>query len=184
MSEVDEVSEGKKYEIAKTLFTEEEILEKAKEIGKRISEDFEGEELVCLGVLRGSVVWFSDLIKRISIPIKFDFIRVSSYKGKESTGRVEIHRDTWLDLKDKNILIVEDIVDTGSTCKYVAAELKNRGAKKIRTCTLVNKQERRKVEFTPDYVGFEIPNTFIVGYGLDIDDEFRNLNYIAEIKEA
>jgi hypoxanthine phosphoribosyltransferase len=173
-----------KYEVDKVLITEDEILAKAGEIAERINKDYAGEELICLGVLRGAVIWFSDLVKKIKLPVRFDFIRISSYGGRtESSGNVEIHRDTWLDVKGKNVLIVEDIIDSGRTLLNLLHEFKSRGAKSIKTCAMIDKPERREVDYNADYIGFEVPNVFIVGYGMDVDDKFRNLDCIASIKE-
>jgi hypoxanthine phosphoribosyltransferase len=175
-----------KYKIGETLFKEEEILSRADELGAQITKDFEdSEELICLGILRGCVIWFADIVKKIDLPVKFDFIRVSSYKkATVSSDIIEIHRDTWLDVKGKDILIVEDIVDTGKTCDHVKKEFLRRGARMVKTCTLLSKPARRQVVFDPEYIGFEIPDKFVIGYGMDVADEFRNLPYIAVAEKA
>ncbi|MDR2458023.1 MAG: hypoxanthine phosphoribosyltransferase, partial [Clostridiales Family XIII bacterium] len=151
------------------------------EIASQITKDFENEELLCIAVLRGAVLWFSDLVEKIDLPIKFDFIRVSSYKGEESSGKLKIHQDTYLDMKNKNVLVIEDIVDTGLTLSHISNEFSNKGAKCIKTCALLDKKDRRQVPFVADYVGFEIPDVFVVGYGMDFNDKYRGLNYVASL---
>ena len=170
--------------IEKILITEEEIETAVRRMADEISRDYEGKNLVLLGILKGSVVFMGDLMKRISIPVQIDFMKVSSYgSGTTSRGLVDIILDIRRkDLGNCDILIVEDIIDSGKTLSYLAKYLKEKGAKSVRTCTMLDKPSRREVDFQPDYSGFEIPDEFIVGYGLDYDSRYRNLPYIGLLK--
>ncbi|WIF94774.1 hypoxanthine phosphoribosyltransferase [Caminicella sporogenes] len=171
-------------DVKKILFNEEEIKEKVAELGKQISKDYENKDLVVVGVLKGANVFLSDLIRKISIPITIDFMAVSSYGfSTESSGVVKILKDLDFSIEGKNVLIVEDIVDTGLTLKYLYENLKSRKPKSIKICSLLDKHERRKVDIEVDYIGFEIPDAFIVGYGIDYAEKYRNLPFIASLKE-
>uniref|UniRef100_UPI0025E49794 hypoxanthine phosphoribosyltransferase n=1 Tax=uncultured Fusobacterium sp. TaxID=159267 RepID=UPI0025E49794 len=150
-----------------------------KEIADQINKDYEGKEVVVLGLLKGSVVFMSDLIKELDLPLTIDFMNVSSYgDGTTTTGVVRILKDVDQELKDKDVIIVEDIIDTGLTLNYVKGFIKAKGTKSVKVCTLLDKPERRKVEMKGDYVGFEIPDEFVVGYGLDYAQKHRNLPYV------
>lgn len=163
----------------KTLITREKVEERIKELALDITRDYKGKELVVLGLLKGSVMFMSDLIKELDLPLVIDFMSVSSYgDGTSSTGIVKILKDTDFDLKGREILIVEDIIDTGLTLKYVREFLEAKGAKSVSICTLLDKPSRRKVEIKGDYTGFEIPDEFVVGYGLDFAQKHRNLPYV------
>lgn len=154
-----------------------------KELAKQIEKDYAGEELYCVGLLKGSVVFLSDLVKEINTPVVIDFMSVSSYGSETvSSGDVKILKDTDLDLRGKHVLIVEDIIDTGLTLEHVIRYFKeSKGVKTLKTCTLLSKPERRKVNIDIDYVGFDVPDKFVIGYGLDYDQKYRNLPYIAVV---
>lgn len=154
-----------------------------KELAKQIEKDYAGEELYCVGLLKGSVVFLSDLVKEINSPVVIDFMSVSSYGSETvSSGDVKILKDTDLDLRGKHVLIVEDIIDTGLTLEHVIRYFKeSKGVKTLKTCTLLSKPERRKVNIDIDYVGFDVPDKFVIGYGLDYDQKYRNLPYIAVV---
>ena len=154
-----------------------------KELAKQIEKDYAGEEPYCVGLLKGSVVFLSDLVKEINSPVIIDFMSVSSYGSETvSSGDVKILKDTDLDLRGKHVLIVEDIIDTGLTLEHVIRYFKeSKGVKTLKTCTLLSKPERRKVNIDIDYVGFDVPDKFVIGYGLDYDQKYRNLPYIAVV---
>lgn len=158
------------------LISKEQLQGKIREIGEKISRDYEGEELVLIGVLKGGFVFLADLMREISNPLELDFISVSSYGASTKTsGVVRMIKDVDIDVKDKNILIVEDIVDTGLTLKYIKELFEARGPKSVRVCTALDKPSRRRVELVPEYCGFEIPDEFVVGYGLDYNNKYRNI---------
>ncbi|MBR8700662.1 Hypoxanthine phosphoribosyltransferase [Fusobacterium sp. DD29] len=162
----------------KTLLTRETVEKRIKELASQIEKDYEGKDLLVLGLLKGSIVFMTDLIKEINLPLVIDFMSVSSYSGTTSTGVVNISKDTDIDVKGKDVLIVEDIIDTGLTLSNVKKLLEKRGTKSLKICTLLDKPSRRTVDMKGDYVGFEIPDEFVVGYGLDYDQLHRNLPYI------
>ena len=159
------------------------IENRIKELAKQIEKDYAGEEVYCVGLLKGSVVFLSDLVKEINSPVIIDFMSVSSYGSETvSSGDVKILKDTDLDLRGKHVLIVEDIIDTGLTLEHVIKYFKDsKGVKTLKTCTLLSKPERRKVNIDIDYVGFDVPDKFVIGYGLDYDQKYRNLPYIAVV---
>ncbi|HBT20757.1 MAG TPA: hypoxanthine phosphoribosyltransferase [Peptococcaceae bacterium] len=170
--------------ISKILFTEEQIKNRIKEIGMQITEDYKGENLTVIGILKGAFIFAADLVRQIKLPVTVDFIAVSSYgSATQSSGEVKIIKDLDISVKDKNLLLVEDIVDTGLTLKYLLENLKSRGPAGIKTCVLLDKPQARKVEVPINYKGFTIDNVFVVGYGLDYDQKFRNLPYIACLKK-
>lgn len=173
-----------KNDIEKILFTEEEIRVKIKEIGKIISEDYNGKELILVGVLKGSVPFMADLMKAIDIPCSMDFMAVSSYgNSTETSGVVRILKDLDFEIENKNILIVEDIVDTGITLKYLKKYLESKNPKSVEVACFLNKPERREVEVYVKYQGYNVPNYFLVGYGLDYAEKYRNLPYVGILKE-
>lgn len=173
-----------KNAIGKILFTEEQIKERAEELGKEITEAYSGEELVLIGTLKGAIIWMADIMKRIDLNTQIDFITASSYGGRTSTsGIVKITKDVELDLTDKHVLIVEDIVDSGVTLSRLIEYLKERNAKSVKICTLLDKPSRRITDVKPDYVGFEVEDLFIIGYGLDYDQKYRNLPYISYLEQ-
>ena len=162
----------------KTLLTREEVEKRIKELAKEIEKDYQWKELLFVGLLKGSVIFMSDLIKEIELPLVIDFMSVSSYSGTTSTGVINISKDTDFDVKGRDVLIVEDIIDTGLTLSHVRKLFEERGTKSLKICTLLDKPSRRTVEIKGDYTGFEIPDEFVVGYGLDYDQHHRNLPYI------
>ena len=172
--------------IDKILVSESELDAIVTRIAAQIDKDYEGEDkkLVLLCILKGSIVFMGDLMKKITVPVEIDCMKVSSYgSGTTSSGSVKIHLDvTRTDLSDCDFLIIEDIIDSGHTLSYLTEYLKLRGAKSVKTCALLDKPSRRKVEFVPDYVGTEIPDEFVVGYGLDYDERFRALPYVGVLK--
>ena len=166
-------------EISEILITEEEIRNKITELGKKISKDYKGKNLILVGILRGAVIFMADLARKISIPMVFDFIAISSYGAEtKSSGVVRILKDLDVNIKGKDVLIVEDIVDTGLTLDYLLRMLKSRKPASIKVCTFLTKTARRKVNIKVDYSGFDIPNKFVVGYGLDYAGKFRNVPYV------
>lgn len=170
--------------IKEILLSEEQLKNKVKELGKRISDDYKGKDLVIVGVLKGSVVFMSDLIREITIPCNIDFMAVSSYgNSTETTGVVRILKDLDYQIEGKNVIIVEDIIDSGVTLKYLLNYLNGRKPSSLEIVSLLNKPERRKVELTVKYIGFEVPDFFLVGYGLDFAEGYRNLPYIGVLKE-
>lgn len=171
-------------DFSQILVTEEEIDKTVRRMANEISRDYEGKNLVLLGILKGSVVFMGDLMKRLSIPVQIDFMKVSSYgTGTVSSGHVDIILDIRRkNLADCDILIVEDIIDSGRTLSYLEKYLRDKGARSVKTCTMLDKPSRREVEFVPDYVGKQIPDEFVVGYGLDYDEKYRALPYVAILK--
>ena len=170
-----------KYRI-ESLIDRQKVESRIKELAKEIEKDYAGEEVVCVGLLKGSVIFLSDLVKEIETPVIIDFMNVSYGSETVSSGDVKILKDTDLDLRGKNVLIVEDIIDTGLTLEYVIDYFKKvKGVKTIKTCTLLSKPDRRRVQVDVDYIGFEVPDKFIIGYGLDYDQKYRNLPYIAVV---
>lgn len=171
-------------DIERVLISEQDIASKIAEIGEQISSDYKGKKLLIVSVLKGSVVFMADLMRAIKIPCEIDFLSVSSYGNKAKTsGEVKIIKDISSDLSGYDILIVEDILDSGLTLTYLKGMMENRNAKSIKICTFLDKPEGRKVEITPDYSLFTVPDCFIVGYGLDYAQKYRNLPYVAELKK-
>lgn len=171
-------------DVKKILFDEKQLSEKVEELGSKISEDYKGKDLLVVGVLKGSVLFASDLIKNITIPCEIDFMAVSSYgNSTETSGVVRILKDLDHSIEGKHVLLVEDIVDSGVTLNYLLKYLKARRAESIEIVSLLNKPERRTADLEVKYIGFEVPNEFIVGYGIDYAEKYRNLPYIAILKE-
>lgn len=171
-------------DVKEVLITKEQLAMKCRELGEVISRDFEGTDLVLVGILKGSVVFMTDLMKEIRIPCAIEFMEVSSYgQGAESSGVVKITKDLDMDISGKHILIVEDIIDTGLTLSYLVDYLKNRKAEKIDIVCLLDKKERRKRDIPVTYSGFDVPDEFIIGYGIDYAEKYRNLPYVASLKE-
>lgn len=171
-------------DIKEVLFNEEQIMDTVKEIAEKITKDYEGKNLLVVGVLKGSVIFTSDLIKNIKIPCEIDFMAVSSYgNSSETSGIVRILKDLDHSIEGKDILIVEDIVDSGVTLSYLLEYLRNRKANSVEIATLLTKPSRRKVELNVKYCGLEVPDEFLVGYGLDFSEKYRNLPYIGILKE-
>ncbi len=170
--------------ILKILITEEQIKNRVVELGKQITEDYKGKDLVFVGVLKGVVVFFSDLVRAVDLPCEFDFMWVSSYQGTNSTGKLVVKRDVSADLKDRHVVILEDIFDTGNSLEFTYNHLLTKEPASVRICTFLDKPERRRAGVTvkADYVGFTVPNEFVVGYGMDFDELYRNLPYIGVLK--
>ncbi len=170
-------------EHVRVMLTEEEVDEKIKEIGKQISEDYAGRQVHLICVLKGGSFFMCELAKRITVPVSFDFMSVSSYGGDtKSSGVVKIVKDLDDSIKDKDVIVIEDIIDSGRTLSYLMEMLQQRGPKSLALCTLLDKPERRVVDVKVDYIGFRIPDEFVVGYGLDYDQRYRNLPYIGIVE--
>ncbi len=169
----------------KILITKDKIQKKVKELGAAISRDFTGNDcIVLICNLKGAFIFLADLCRNITVPICTDFIAVTSYEGTESTGNVRIIKDLKMNVGGRDIVIVEDIIDTGYTLAYIIEYLRIHHPKSIRVCTLLDKKCRRKVEIPIDYRGFEIDNKFVVGYGLDYNERYRELEFIAELPQS
>lgn len=165
------------------LLTEEEIDRRIQEIGDQISRDYAGRQVHMVCVLKGGSFFMCELAKRVTVPVSIDFMSVSSYGGDtKSSGVVRIVKDLDEPLKDRHVIVIEDIVDSGRTLSYLLDMLRSRGAADVRLCTLLDKPDRRVVDVKVDYTGFEIPDEFVVGYGLDYDQKYRNLPYIGMVK--
>ena len=174
-----------KNDIQEVLFSEQQLADKVAELGARISADYAGKDPLIVSVLKGSYVFMADLTRRISIPCNVDFMAVSSYgAGTKTTGEVQIIKDIGSKIDGRHLIIVEDILDSGVTLSFLMKVLKARGAASIRLCTLLSKPERRKVDVPVDFLGFEIPDAFVVGYGLDYAEKYRNLPYIGILKPS
>ena len=172
-----------KNDILRTLISEEELHEKVAELGRSISADYAGKNLLMVSVLKGSVVFMADLMREITVPCEIDFMCVSSYgSGTKTSGVVKITKDLDIDLNDRDLLIVEDILDSGMTLSYIKDLLKQRGTKSIKICTLLDKPERRQAAIKPDYSCFTVPDEFVVGYGLKKKKKYRNLPYVGILK--
>lgn len=172
-----------KNDILKILVSEEEIKTKVSELGAQISEDYKDKNLLLVSILKGSVVFMADLMRAITIPAKIDFMAVSSYgNGVKTSGVVKIVKDLDLDLHGYDVLIVEDILDSGMTLKYITDLLKSRGTRSIKIATLLDKPSRRKVDIKADYFCFDVPDEFVVGYGLDYDEMYRNYPSVGVLK--
>ena len=167
----------------RVLVPEKDVDAKIAELGKKISEDYAGRQVHLVCVLKGGVFFMCELAKRITVPVTMGFMSVSSYgAGTESSGVVKIVKDLDEPLRDKNVIVVEDIVDSGRTLSYLLDMLKARGPKSMALCTLLDKPDRRVIDVKVDYTGFQIPDEFVVGYGLDYDQRYRNLPYIGVVK--
>ena len=170
-------------DIQEVLYSQEYLAGVVKELGRRISEDYKGKNLLMVSVLKGSVVFMADLMRAITIPCNIDFMSVSSYgSGVKTSGVVKIIKDLDINLEGKDLLLVEDILDSGMTLHYIRDMLNQRNPRSIRLCTLFDKQERRTVDIAADYFGAVVPDAFIVGYGLDYDEKYRNLPYVGILK--
>ena len=170
--------------VGKVLFSEEEIRNRAKEVAEQINEDYKGEPVYLVGTLRGALIWMADVMKHIDLDTEIDFIVASSYQGTNSTGVVTIKKDIEGDVTGKHVIIMEDIVDTGTTLSKLLEYFMGRGAKSVEICSMLSKPSRRKVDIDPKYNGFVIDDMFVIGYGLDYEQRFRNLPFvgIAELK--
>lgn len=166
------------------MLSAEKIEERIREMAETISKDYEGKRPLLIGVLKGAVIFLSDLIRHIKVPVEIDFMAVSSYGADTtSSGVVRIQKDLEQSITDKDVIIVEDIVDTGLTLNYLYDNLASRGPRSLKVVTLLDKPERRKVKFDPDYCGFEIPDRFVIGYGLDYGENYRQLPDICILQQ-
>jgi hypoxanthine phosphoribosyltransferase len=171
-------------EIGEILVPADDLQRRVGELAKEISHDYEGRDLVLIGVLKGAVFFLSDLMRQLTIPCEVDFMAVASYgSATKSSGVVRILKDLDAVIEGRDVMIVEDIVDSGLTLQYLLRNLAGRNPRSLEVCALLIKPERRKVELNTRYVGFEIPNKFAIGYGLDHDEHYRNLPYVAALKE-
>lgn len=165
----------------KILLTEKQIQKRVKQLGKIISDDYKGKEPVIICMLKGAVYFFADLIKHIDIPVMIDFARLSSYRNGTTSGKMELIADITAEIENRDVLIVEDIVDSGKTLSYFINLLKEKKPASIKICTFLDKKERREVDITADYIGFDIPCGFVIGYGLDYAERYREFPFLAEI---
>ena len=174
-----------KDDIAKVYFTEEELQAKVRELGRQITEDYKDakEDIYCVGILKGASVFYTDLVRAIDLPVRFDFMIASSYgNGTSTTGSVKILKDLDYDIEGKHLIVIEDIIDSGTTMSYLLKYFAHRKPASVKLCALLSKPSRRTVEVPIDYCGFEVPDEFLVGYGLDYAEIYRNLPYIGVLK--
>lgn len=166
----------------KTLIDEKTLEKRIEELAMQIEKDYKGKELVFLGILKGSVMFMTELAKKIKSNVEFEFMEVSSYSGTESTGRIKVSKDIRDSIEGKDVIIVEDIIDTGRTLTYLVEYLKNKKPNSLKIATMLSKEARREKFVKVDYIGFEIEDKFVIGYGLDYDEKYRNLHYIGYIE--
>lgn len=170
-------------EIERVLLTQEQLQARVRELGAALSADYAEKTPVFIGVLRGAVHFFADLMQHFPHPCQYDFIGAASYgDGTQSSGRVQLTKDVMTDLNGRHVVIVEDILDTGLTLRFLTDWLKSKQPASLRLCVLLDKPERRRAEISADYIGFTIPNEFVVGYGLDYQEQYRNLPYVGILK--
>ena len=170
-------------ETVKEMLSEEELTKRIQELGDQISKDYEGESVFLVCILKGAAFFACELAKRITVPVTIDFMATSSYgSGTVSTGEVQIKKDLDLGVEGRNVIIVEDIIDSGNTLNYLSGLFKDRKANSVRMCAMLDKPDRREVDVPVDYIGFTIPDAFVVGYGLDYDQKYRNLPYIGVVE--
>ena len=171
-------------DIEQILLTEEQIQKRIAELGEELSKEYAGKDPVIVGVLKGVVVFYSDMIRKITVPCQMDFMWISSYKGTKSTGEMIVKRDLSTDIKGRHVLILEDIFDTGNSLDYTYRHVLTKEPASVKICTLLDKPSGRRegIIVKPDYVGFEVPNAFVVGYGLDYNEHYRNLPYVGILK--
>lgn len=171
-------------DIQQILITEEQIRNRIAELGRELTAEYADKNPVIVGVLKGVVVFYADMVRQIKVPCQMDFMWLSSYQGTNSTGGMVVKRDVTVDVKDRHVLILEDIYDTGNSLDFTYRHLLSKGPASLKICTLLDKPERRKPGITlkPDYVGFTVPNEFVVGYGLDYNEQYRNLPYVGVLK--
>ena len=169
--------------IEKVLLSEEQIQQKVAQLAQQISQEYADKNPIFVGVLKGVVLFFSDMVKRITVPCQIDFMCIQSYKGTESSG-IEVLKDVSEDIKDRHVVILEDIFDTGNSLEFVYNYLLEKKPDSLKVCTLMDKPERRRpgVTIKPEYVGFTVPNEFVVGYGLDFNEQYRNLPFVGVLK--
>ena len=169
-----------KNDIKEILLTEQQIQDKVKELAAQLSKEYAGKDPVFIGVLKGVVIFFADMVRNIDIPCEIDFMSISSYSGTNSTGRTEIRKDVSVDIEGRHVVILEDIFDTGTSLTFTVNHLLNKKPASLKVCTFLDKPERRRAGVTvkPDYTGYVVPNEFVVGYGLDYNEHYRNLPYL------
>jgi hypoxanthine phosphoribosyltransferase len=172
------------HDIGEVLLSEADIASKVAELGRRISDDYAGRNLTLVSVLKGSLPFMADLMRQITLPLRIDLMEVSSYGGTatESSGLVRIMKDLSASIADEDVLLVEDIIDTGLTLNYLVRYLRGKSPASLKICTLLDKPARRLVDIPVDYVGFEIPDQFVVGYGLDYSERYRNLRFVGVLR--
>ncbi len=163
------------------LISEKDLKKQIKLLGNKISADYQGKDLVIIGVLKGAFIFLSDLVRAIDLPCEIEFMQAQSYSGVESTGVVNITKDIEIDIEGKDVIVVEDILDTGRTLYAICETLKAKNANSVKICTFLDKPARRVLKITADYSCYQIPDDFVVGYGLDYDEQYRNLPYIGQI---
>jgi hypoxanthine phosphoribosyltransferase len=171
--------------IGEVLVSSEDLARRVQELGVEISRDYEGRDLVMVGVLKGAVMFIADLMRQLTVPCEVDFMAVTSYgSSTDSSGVVRILKDLDAPIEGRDVLIVEDIIDSGLTLQYLMRNLKVRSPRSLEVCALLTKPERRRVDLPTRYVGFEIPNRFAIGYGLDHSQKYRNLDYVAVLEDG
>ena len=173
-----------KNDMKQILLSEEQIQSKVKELAKILSEEYADKDPVFVGVLKGVVMFFADMIRNIDIPCQIDFMSISSYSGTTTTGKAEVRKDISVDIKGRHVIILEDIFDTGTSLNFTVNHLLSKEPASLRVCTFLDKPDRRRPGITikPEYVGYTIPNEFVVGYGLDFNEHYRNLPYVGILK--
>ena len=171
-------------DIQSILISEQQIKERIAQLGEELTKEYAGKNPVVIGVLKGVAIFYADMIRQIKVPCQMDFMCISSYKGSKSSGNTNVRLDLATDIKDRHVLILEDIYDTGASLSYLVSYLETKQPASVKICTLLDKPEGRKPGITlkADYVGFEIPNAFVVGYGLDFNEKYRNLPYVGVLK--
>ncbi len=177
------ISEMEKYEL-RPLLSQDKIRRRVEELAEQISRDYRGKEILFICILKGAFVFLSDLMRNIDVPVQVDFVGLASYGSETvSSGQIRVTHQGSIPVEDKDVIIVEDIIDSGRTLKFLADELRSRKPRSLRICCLLDKKSRRQVEFHADYVGFDIEDLFVVGYGLDVNEQFRNLPSIHYVGE-
>ena len=171
------------YNTDEVLVSHDEIEQMLDRVSVEINRDYRDQPLVVVGILTGAFIFMADLVRRLNMPVTIDFMQVSSYEGDSSTGILKIKKDISSDIRDKNVLVVEDVVDTGRTLSHLKEMLLERGPKSLKICTAFDKPSRRVTDMVPDYNGIEVPDEFIVGYGLDLDGQFRDFNDVRIVRK-
>ena len=170
--------------VGEVLIDEDRLQERIRELGREVSSDYAGRELLLVGVLKGAVFFMADLMRSVTVPCEIDFMAISSYgAATDSSGVVRILKDLDINIEGRHVLVVEDIIDSGLTLSYLLRNLESREPASLEICALLTKPDRREIEVPVRYVGFEIPNRFVIGYGLDFDERYRNLPYVAVLRD-
>lgn len=169
--------------IKKVLIDENQIAKRVSELGAQIEKDYAGKTPIVVSILNGSIIFYGDLVRKIKLPMRFDTMSVSSYGAStQSLGNVKIKKDLSRDIEGEDVLLIEDIIDSGNTMKALTSLLEHRGAKSIKVCAFLDKPSRRQVDYQADYIGYSIPDEFVIGYGLDYDEKYRNLPYVGVLE--